>query len=543
MQVLTGYTDFNSCTGSVATKNLQTTLYYRTKINLPYKKPIYSAMKKPSKPTQNFILLPATKTRIAPEDSPAVAQFLAQLSKTTNQATTLKLSVLKSPAEPEEAIAVKVLDSIHSEGAKLISINKEELANFRFSYPGLRIIPEKFYRPAILTQEKIQLQIRQIRAKVVTSFAVTDPDGNGIEGITIVAFTDFTTGKGASGVTNSAGVLKLKLDKNTAERIYMYAEDTYWGYFRKSVKLTSQIKVKLTPIDPGYTDALRYFYDTANWPPIKQKIRVGIIDTGVGPHTDLKVTGGKNLVKGEDENDYGDNGEGHGTHVGGIIAASGKIHGVAAGVELMSYRVFPKGAGASSFDIMKAIDQAITDQCDIINMSLGQAEDDEGIDSYIKEAYQAGIICFAANGNDERSPVSFPAAYSLSIAVSAMGRKSTFPANSVQSPAIQSPYGTDKKDFIADFSNIGPDTDLTAPGVGIISTYPNDRYAIMDGTSMACPAAAGMAARILSGNPELLNLPRNQARADEMIKYLAIHVRAMGFGANFEGKGMLFDQP
>jgi len=500
-------------------------------------------MKKPGKSSQNFILLPVNHAKADQKENPKVAKFLARLDEVTGKSAPLKLNVRKSPREPEETISVKVIDSIDSEGAKLISINKEELANFRFSYPGLRIVPEKFYRPAILAQERIQLQIRQIRAKVVTSFLVTDPQGIGIEGITVVVFTDFTAGKGASGLTNSAGVLKLKLDKNTAERIYMYADDTYWGYFKKSVKLTSQVKVKLNPIDPDYTDALRYFYDTPKWPAITEKIRVGIIDTGVGPHADLIVTGGKNLVNGEDENDFADNGDGHGTHVAGIVAASGKLHGVAAGAEIMSYRVFPKGAGASSFDIMKALDQAIADKCDVINMSLGQAEDDEGIDSYIKEAYNAGIICFVANGNDDRSPVSFPAAYSLSVAVSAMGRKSTFPANSVEASTVQSPYGTDKKDFIADFSNIGPETDLTGPGVGIISTFPNDRYAVMNGTSMACPAAAGLAARILSGNPELLNLPRNQERADEMIKYLAIYVKSMGFGANFEGKGMLFNEP
>lgn len=500
-------------------------------------------MKKKTKPSENFILLPVSRTRINPDDSPKVAEFLSQLSNLAEaeEAHTLKLSVRNMPAAPAENMSVKVLDSIHTRGAKLINIQTEELANFRFSYPGLRIIPEKFYRPAVCSREKIQLQIRQIRATVVVNFIITDPDGKGVGGITVVAFTDFASGKGASGVTNSDGILKLKLDKNTAERIYMYAEDSYWGYFKKSVKLSSTLKIKLQPIDVIYTDALRYFYDTPKWPVITQKIRVGIIDTGVGPHKDLKVTGGKNLVKGEDENDYADNGEGHGTHVGGIIAASGGMHGVAAGAEIMSYRVFPKGEGASNFDIMKAIDQAITDQCDLINMSLGQASDDEGIDSYIKEAYNAGILCFAANGNDSRSPVSFPAAYSLSVAVSAMGRKSTFPANSVASAAVQSPYGTDPKDFIADFSNTGPETDLTAPGVGIISTFPDDRYAVMDGTSMACPAAAGMAARILSGKPELLALPRNQARADEMMKYLSVHIKAMGFGATFEGKGMLFE--
>lgn len=499
-------------------------------------------MKKQPKTQENFIILPVSNTRINGEDSFKVADFLKQLGNAAEASSVVKLTVRNAPEQPIEDISVKVIDSIHDQGAKLISISKEKLADFRFSYPGLRIIKEKFYRPAVCANEHIQVQIRQIRAKVVVNFTITDPSGKGIEGATVVAFTDFASGKGASGVTDITGAIKLKLDKNTAERIYIYAEDSYWGYFKKSVKLSNTLTIKLQPIETGYTDALRYFYDTANWPLITQKVRVGIIDTGVGPHQDLKVTGGKNLVTGEDETDYGDNGEGHGTHVGGIIAAHGKINGVAAGVEIMSYRVFPKGEGASNFNIMKALDQAIADKCDIINMSLGQTEDDEGIDSYIKEAYNAGILCFVANGNDSRSPVSFPAAYSLSIAVSAMGRKSTFPANSVSSAAVQTPYGTDKKDFIADFSNVGPETDLTAPGVGIISTFPNDLYAVMDGTSMACPAAAGMAARILSGNPSLLNLPRNQTRADEMTKYLAVHIKSMGFGATFEGKGMLFNQ-
>lgn len=65
----------------------------------------------------------------------------------------------------------------------------------------------------------------------------------------------------------------------------------------------------------------------------------------------------------------------------------------------------------------------------------------------------------------------------------------------------------------------------------------------MDGTSMACPAAVGAAARLLSEKPEILKLKRNQQRADEMQKFLSMHIRAMGFGANFEGKGMLFIQP
>jgi subtilisin family serine protease len=497
-------------------------------------------MKKPRKTTDNYILLPAFKTKADQKESPKVAAFLSKLRSSPVDPPTLHLNNRKEPKQPSDDITVKVLDSIHDKGAKLINIKNDELADFRFSYPGLRIIPERFYQPAVSAKERISVQLTHKKLVPTTKFKITDAANHPVSGATIVVFTDFEAGKGASGLTDGLGVALLKLSSETkAERIYIYPEHSYWGYFRKNVNVAKEMKIKLQAIDTGYKDALRHFYDTPNWPALNTTVRLGIIDTGVGPHKDLKVTGGKNLVRGENEADYGDNGDGHGTHVGGIIAAAGALKGVAAGVELMSYRVFPKGKGASNFDIIKALDQAIQDKCDLINMSLGEAQDDEAISSYIKEAYHAGILCFAANGNDDRGAVSFPAAYSLSIAVSAMGRKGTFPANSVQAAAVKSPYGKDKDNFVADFSNVGIETDLTAPGVGIISTFPGDKYAIMDGTSMACPAAAGMAARILAGKPELLKLDRNQNRADEMVKYLAIYTQLIGFGANFEGKGML----
>src|SRR5439155_1098494 len=83
---------------------------------------------------------------------------------------------------------------------------------------------------------------------------------------------------------------------------------------------------------------------------------------GSGPHKDLSISGGQNTVVGEEPNDFSDNGEGHGTHVAGMIAARGTspngVRGVAPGVELRAYRVFPKKVGnketrASNFSIAK----------------------------------------------------------------------------------------------------------------------------------------------------------------------------------------------
>lgn len=488
-----------------------------------------------------FILLPANQMQAAPNaGNPEISNFLIRLSNNVSQKAGLQLA--PRTKTKGSAISVNVIDSIHENGAKLVTISESQMADFRFSYPGLRIIPEKFYDHDFrLKPEPAGARAAGARpaAGFSTKITVTDNAGKAVPDVYLVAFTDFAQRVGVSGTTNASGVVNLTLSGKKVERIYVYPEHTYWGFFKQNFSITAAYSVKLKPIDLTFDDSLRHFYPTRQWPAITNKVRVGIIDTGFGPHKDISIKDGMNMVLGEDPHAYADQ-EGHGTHVAGIIAAHGDIPGVAAGVELYIYRVFPAGKSASNYDIMKAIDRAKADQCDLVNMSLGESGLDEGIVSSIKDAYSEGLLCFAANGNDDRKPVSFPASYSLSIAVSAMGRKGCFPAQTVQTGIVHAPFGTDKKNFIADFSNIGPETDLTAPGVGIISTYPDDRYAIMDGTSMACPAAVGMAARLLSTQTTILAMPRNQARTDAIQKFLANKIKSLGFGANFEGKGMLF---
>lgn len=488
------------------------------------------------------ILLPANNTEASGNANPEIASFLVTLSNSIKASGKgfINLKVRNAPRKKSPSISVKVVDSINEDGAKLVEINEEQLADFRFSYPGLRIIPEMFYRKPPLPFKEILVRSKRNVQTISSVITVTDNDNNPVAGCDIAAFTNFEKREGAGGKTNNSGKIKLDLTTSKIERLYIYPQHTYWGFFKKNFTLSATLDVKLVAIDTSFTDSLRFFYKTTSLPPIENAVKVAVIDTGVGPHDDLTVAGGANTIEGEDEKDFADNGEGHGTHVAGIIAANGGLKGVAAGVQIYSYRVFPKVGDASNFYIMKAIKKAVDDGCDLINMSLGSPELDEGLVSYIKDAYNKGVLCFAANGNDDRRPVSFPAAYSLCVAVSAMGRKGTFPPNTVQKSIVKAPFGKDKDNFIADFSNVGPETDLTAPGVGIISTFPGNLYAIMDGTSMACPAAVGMAARLLSARPDILALPKNQQRTDEMLKYLAQHTREMGFSATFEGKGMLF---
>ena len=167
-------------------------------------------------------------------------------------------------------------------------------------------------------------------------------------------------------------------------------------------------------------------------------------------------------------------------------------------------------------------------------MSLGGGPADELTQTAIADARSAGTLVIIAAGNEDRSPVDFPAREPRAIAVSALGRKGTFPAQSTESGDVASPFGKDKKNFIAAFSNIGPEIDVTGPGVGVVSTVPGG-YAPMSGTSMACPAVTGFAARILSGK---LPATRDQSRSDAMAQALFVAAKTMGFPLDFQGHGL-----
>lgn len=227
----------------------------------------------------------------------------------------------------------------------------------------------------------------------------------------------------------------------------------------------------------------------------------------------------------------------------GIIAANGKlptgISGISPGVKLRSYRIFGKNSDdASNFAIFKAINQAVEDKCDILNMSFGGGPIDEAVQDAIADAFAKGTICFVATGNEERDKVNFPAAYAQSLAVTAMGRVGLYPDGSPHSETVAKPSGKDKKNYVASFSNVGSEVDFTAPGVAIISTVPGG-YAAMDGTSMACPAATGIAVRYLSAQKTIMKMPRNLQRSVTMVKFLSKKAKQLGFGIDFEGNGMI----
>ena len=134
-------------------------------------------------------------------------------------------------------------------------------------------------------------------------------------------------------------------------------------------------------------------------------IRVAIIDTGVDfNHPDLfgwgndgKVVGGYNFIR-EDQPPMDTNG--HGTQVAGVIAADGEITGIAPKAKILAYKVSEDGEGVSSELIIRAIEKAIEDEADIINISLGVNKTNSKIDHAVNRALEKDIFVVTASGND-----------------------------------------------------------------------------------------------------------------------------------------------
>tara|TARA_R100000005_G_C5001377_1_gene208573 strand:- start:1513 stop:3207 length:1695 start_codon:yes stop_codon:yes gene_type:complete len=224
-----------------------------------------------------------------------------------------------------------------------------------------------------------------------------------------------------------------------------------------------------------------------------------------------------------DEKGYGNNdvsGKGtdnfHGTHVAGIIAASRGndlgIDGVASNVSIMAIRVVPDGDEHDK-DVANGIRYAVDNGAQIINMSFGKAYSPnlQYVYEAIEYANSKGVLLVHAAGNsgeDIDEANNFPN--------DKFGKSGDW-SNWIEVGA--SSWGGDGQ-FVGSFSNYGDKTvDLFAPGVAIYSTAPNNDYQDAQGTSMASPVTAGVAAMLLSYFPDL--------KADQLKDILMKSVRKL----------------
>jgi len=208
-------------------------------------------------------------------------------------------------------------------------------------------------------------------------------------------------------------------------------------------------------------------------------VKVCVVDTGVSQqHPDLKAgLAGVMSFTGEPAED----GNGHGSHCLGIVGARANdtgLIGAAPGCQLLSAKSLTNQGWGTSSMIANGIDWARLQGADVISLSLGSPEPDEGIHDAIKRADEAGVIVVAAAGNSGpgENTADYPGAFDECLGVAAI----------------------DKNLAVASFSSRGRTNDVAAPGVQINSTYKSGRYAVLSGTSMATPYVAGCIALVLA---------------------------------------------
>ncbi|MDH3973884.1 MAG: S8 family peptidase [Deltaproteobacteria bacterium] len=255
-------------------------------------------------------------------------------------------------------------------------------------------------------------------------------------------------------------------------------------------------------------------------------VKIAVLDSGIDyMHAELagNYKGGYDFVF-DDNDPYDDGYNSHGTHVSGIIAAAANgtgIVGVAPETSLYAVKVLDGAGFASLSNILAGIEWAIMNGMDIISMSFGTTFQVQLLEEACNSAYEKGVLLVAAAGNNRGGAVSYPASYASVVAVSAI----------------------DIDHNISSWSAIGPEVELVAPGINILSTMTAEKgnYGYLHGSSQAAPYVTGAAALLISsGTLEDMNGDGLKDNRDVRLALIA-HAMDLG-GPGFDelyGNGMV----
>ena len=250
-------------------------------------------------------------------------------------------------------------------------------------------------------------------------------------------------------------------------------------------------------------------------------VKVAILDSGCIQHPDLinNIIGGKNFTTEGSETDYNDL-NGHGTHVAGIIAGNGKVMGVAPNAKLLILKVLDKTGNGNCQGLYDAINYAIEQKVDIINMSLGISINVNEIHTMLKKAVDNNIcvVCACGNEGDGKAftdEYSYPAGYNEAISVGAI----------------------DNARVNAVFTNSNKEVDLVAHGVNVVSTHLNYGYRSMSGTSQATPHVTGALALLKEYYRKTFEKEPTEV---ELYAQLIKRTVELNLDRKLQGQGMLF---
>jgi thermitase len=215
--------------------------------------------------------------------------------------------------------------------------------------------------------------------------------------------------------------------------------------------------------------------------PGDRALKVAVVYTGIDArHPDFsgRVEAGRDCINGDDDPNDDD---GHGTHCAGTVAAglgNGGVVGVAPGVSLLSVNVLDGEKGGSFVSVSAGIVDAADRGARVVSLSPSSPRTSKLLEEAVAHATAKGALLVAASGNPGSTAPAYPAALPQVMAVGAV-RRGDMPA----------------------YSNMGKHLSVAASGVDILSTVPGGGWESLDGTSMACPHVAGLAALVFSRRP------------------------------------------
>lgn len=331
-----------------------------------------------------------------------------------------------------------------------------------------------------------------------------------------------------STIANNAGAASIAFSVNQETPLYVSAVAESGTWYGASKCFKTPILLECPPLK--FSGPIEWWHRNVGIneynPHRGADIKVGLVDSGVGPHPYLNhvedlgsIIDGKHQGNGEDVS-Y------HGTMMAGLIAAlpTSPHHpaGIAPAVSLSSIRVYPRGAaGANLDDVAAAIEfLAVKAGVDLINLSLSSAQKCGRQEQAIDQARSAGTLCIAAAGNESQPPVRYPAALSHVVAVGASGFDVTGPVpetNAVFRPENADKIGTGDV-YLSTISSFGKKLLCLAPGTAIASTVPSKSgqplYASQVGSSDSVAITTGVLAASLADDKAYFKLDRNTGRAD-----------------------------
>lgn len=259
-------------------------------------------------------------------------------------------------------------------------------------------------------------------------------------------------------------------------------------------------------------------------------ITVMVIDTGYPNHKDLEDA----MIKSKSVNfiqfeDIYDKGTGHSSHCCGIIGARHNDYGcvgVAPKCNIITCKVLGSDGSGSFEAVNSALEYACVIKPDVVSMSLGSSHYDAYQEKLIQKLYDMNIPVVAAGGNEggrnsKTNTVNYPGKLEQVITVGAVKEDGS----------------------IAEFSSWGEEIDIAAPGYNIYSTFLNNQYCNMSGTSMATPFIAGIVALMLAKHrKQELETGQNDCKTIAQIKehlYKYADKGVIGFDPNSFGSGRI----